>query len=182
MIRGYAESENPSPAYELYNKMQYSCIKPDTHTYPFLLKAIAKLSDVRLGEMIHSVSVRNGFESLLFVQNGLVHMYASFGHVEDAHKVFELMCEKDLVAWNSVINGFASNGRPNEALTLFREMFCEGISPDGFTMVSLFSACSELGALALGRRAHAYTTKIGLTENMKVNNAILDFLCQVWEH
>lgn len=175
MIRGYAESENPSPAYELYNKMQYSCIKPDTHTYPFLLKAIAKLSDVRLGEMIHSVSVRNGFESLLFVQNGLVHMYASFGHVEDAHKVFELMCEKDLVAWNSVINGFASNGRPNEALTLFREMFYEGISPDGFTMVSLFSACSELGALALGRRAHAYTTKIGLTENMKVNNAILDF-------
>ncbi|KAJ0018328.1 hypothetical protein Pint_11042 [Pistacia integerrima] len=141
MIRGYAESENPSPASELYNKMHYSSIKPDTHTYPFLLKAIAKLADVKLGEMIHSVAVRNGFESLLFVQNGLVHMY----------------------------------GRPNEALTLLREMCFEGVSPDGFTMVSLFSACAELGALALGRRAHVYMSKIGLSENINVNNALLDF-------
>ncbi|KAJ9691112.1 hypothetical protein PVL29_013334 [Vitis rotundifolia] len=174
MIRGYAESENPMPALELYRQMHVSCIEPDTHTYPFLLKAIAKLMDVREGEKVHSIAIRNGFESLVFVQNTLVHMYAACGHAESAHKLFELMPERNLVTWNSVINGYALNGRPNEALTLFREMGLQGVEPDGFTMVSLLSACAELGALALGRRAHVYMVKVGLDGNLHAGNALLD--------
>ena len=146
-----------------------------THTHiPFLLKGVAKLTAVREGEKIHSISIRNGFESLVFVQNSLVHMYAACGHADSAHKMFDLMVDRDLVAWNSVINGFALNGMPSEALTLFREMGLEGVQPDGFTMVSLLSACAELGALALGRRAHVYILKIGLSVNLHVNNALLD--------
>lgn len=174
MIRGYAESENPRPAVELYHRMHVSSIEPDTHTYPFLLKAVAKLTAVREGEKIHAIAIRNGFESLVFVQNSLVHMYAACGHAENAHRVFELTPEKDIVAWNSVINGFALNGMPNEALTLFREMGLEDVQPDGFTMVSLLSACAEVGALALGRRAHVYMLKVGLNTNMHANNALLD--------
>ncbi|GLT62839.1 hypothetical protein SLA2020_354420 [Shorea laevis] len=174
MIRGYAESENPRPALEFYRKMHLSCIEPDTHTYPFLLKAVAKLVDVRVGEMIHCVSMKNGFESLVFIQNSLVHMYAACGVADSAYKVFDLMRERDRVAWNSVINGFALNGRPNEALTLFEEMGQDGMEPDGFTMVSLLSACAELGALALGMRVHVYVVKVGLNENLQVSNALLE--------
>ncbi|XP_059668702.1 pentatricopeptide repeat-containing protein At4g21065-like [Cornus florida] len=175
MIRGYAESESPRPAIDIYKKMHVSSIEPDTHTYPFLLKAIAKLLAVREGEKVHSIAIRNGYESLVFVQNTLVHMYAACGQAESAHKLFELMPEKNLVTWNSVINGFALNGRPNEALTLYREMGLEDVEPDGFTMVSLLSACVELGALALGRRAHVYMLKVGLSENLHAANALLDF-------
>ncbi|XP_047165785.1 pentatricopeptide repeat-containing protein At4g21065 [Vigna umbellata] len=174
MIRGYAESQNPSPALHLYRQMIVSCVEPDTHTYPFLLKAISKSLNVREGEAIHSVTIRNGFQSLLFVQNSLLHIYAACGCTESAYKVFELMKERDLVAWNSVINGFALNGRPNEALTLFREMSVEGLEPDGFTVVSLLSACAELGALELGRRVHVYLLKVGLRENSYVTNSLLD--------
>ncbi|PON87778.1 DYW domain containing protein [Trema orientale] len=176
MIRGYAESENPRPAIELYRHMRaFSSVKADTHSYPFLLKALAKLTAVREGEMVHSVVLRDGFESLVFVQNALLHMYGCFGCVESAHKVFELMPQRDLVAWNTVINGFALNGRPNEALVLFRDMGFEGVEPDGFTMVSVMSACGELGALALGRRAHVYVLKVGfLNSNLHANNALLD--------
>ncbi|XWS40448.1 hypothetical protein CRYUN_Cryun18bG0141100 [Craigia yunnanensis] len=134
IIRGYAESENPKPALELYRQMQAS----------------------------------------FFVQNSLLHVYAACGLVVSAYKVFELMPERDVVAWNSVINGFALNGKPNEALTLFREMWLERVEPDGFTVVSLLSACAELGALALGRRVHVYMVKVGLTENLHVNNSLLD--------
>lgn len=175
MIRGYAESDNSTPALGLYRKMLGSCVEPDTHTYPFLLKAISKSLNVRDGEMIHSVTVRNGFESLIFVRNSLLHIYAACGDTESAYKVFELMGERDLVAWNSVINGFALNGKPNEALSLFREMSLKGVEPDGFTVVSLFSACAELGALELGRRVHVYLLKVGLTGNLHVNNSLLDF-------
>lgn len=174
MIRGYAESENPRPALELYRIMRMSSVKPDTHTFPFVLKAVAKLADVEDGEKIHSVVLRNGFESLVFVQNALLHFYACCEHAECAHQVFVLMPQKDLVAWNTVINGFACNGRPNEALVLFRDMGFEGVELDGFTMVGLLSACGELGALALGRRAHVYMLKVGLCSNLIASNALLD--------
>ncbi|XP_022146486.1 pentatricopeptide repeat-containing protein At4g21065 [Momordica charantia] len=174
MIRGFAESENPRPAVELYCQMHASSVLPDTHTFPFLLKAAAKLMDVRVGEEIHSIVVRNGFGSLLFVQNSLVHMYSVFGFAESAYQVFEFMLERDLVAWNSVINGFALNGMANEALTLFREMGLDGVEPDGFTMVSLLSACVELGAMALGERVHVYMLKVGLVHNPHASNALLD--------
>ncbi|XP_010923707.1 pentatricopeptide repeat-containing protein At4g21065 [Elaeis guineensis] len=176
MIRGYAESDSPGPALLVHRQMLAAAIPPDTHTYPFLLKACAKLMALREGEKVHSLSVKNGLETCVFVQNTLVHFYGTCGLFESAYKVFEEMDERNLVTWNSIINGFATNGRPNEALTLFREMNLEdsGVKPDGFTMVSLLCACAELGALALGRRAHLYLVKVGLYGNVHVENALID--------
>ncbi|XP_026395439.1 pentatricopeptide repeat-containing protein At4g21065-like [Papaver somniferum] len=184
MIRGYAESENPTPAIQIYKQMHVSSILPDTHTYPFLLKAIAKSMAVKEGEMIHSITIRNGFHSCVFVQNTLLHMYAACGLAESAHKLFEFMSERNLVTWNSVINGFATNGRPNEALTLYRKMSLEGVEPDGFTMVSLLTACAELGALYLGRRVHVYIFKVGLHSNLHAGNSLIDLYAKcgsIWE-
>ncbi|KAM7270580.1 hypothetical protein ACFE04_029794 [Oxalis oulophora] len=175
MIRGYAESdETPFPVIQLYREMQTLCIEPDSHTYPFVFKGLNKLLDVKLGEMMHCVVLKNGFERLVFVKNCLLHFYAACGRVETAYKVFESMPERDVVGWNSVINGFAMNGRPNEALTLYREMSLTGVDPDSFTIVSLLSACTELGALALGRRVHVYILKAGWSENLQANNGLLD--------
>nr|GMD07341.1 pentatricopeptide repeat-containing protein At4g21065 [Ipomoea batatas] len=145
MGRGYAESENPGPAIGVHTQMCVNSVAPDTHTYPFLLKAIAKLMAVREGEK-----------------------------AESAHYLFEGMSEKNLVAWNSVINGYAVNSRPNETLTLYRKMELEGVRPDGFTLVSLLTASAELGALALGRRAHVYMVKVGLDRNLHAANSLLD--------
>ncbi|MCL7030234.1 hypothetical protein MKW94_013097 [Papaver nudicaule] len=185
MIRGYAESQNPTPAVRIYKQMHVSpYVYPDSHTYPFLIKAIAKMMDVKEGEMIHSVTVRNGFDSCVFVQNTLVHMYAACGFVGSAHKLFVLMSERNLVTWNSVINGFATNGRPSEALSLIREMGVEGVVPDGYTMVSLLTACAELGALYLGRRVHVYMVKTGLHSNLHAGNSLIDLYAKcgsIWE-
>ncbi|CAI9297725.1 unnamed protein product [Lactuca saligna] len=174
MIRGYAESQNPKPAMDIHRSMRSFAVEPDTHTYPFLLKAIARLISVKEGEEVHSIATKNGFGSLVFVQNGLVHMYAVCGRAESAHKLFEEMSERNLVTWNSVINGFVLNGRPNETLTLYRDMVDEQVEPDGFTLVSLLTACAELGALALGKRVHVYMSKVGLAENPHAANALLD--------
>ena len=96
----------------------------------------------------------------------LVDVYATCGHAESAHKLFELIPERNLVIWNSVINGFSINGRLNEALILYREMSLDGIEPDGFNMVSLLIAYAELGALALSRRTYVYMVKVWLSENV----------------
>ncbi|KAK4430692.1 Pentatricopeptide repeat-containing protein [Sesamum alatum] len=134
MIRGYAESEDPAPALHIYQHIRVSSVRPDTHTYPFILKAIAKLMVLREGEKVHCAALKDGLESLVFVQNALVHFYGACGRAESALKVFEKMPDKNLVAWNSVINGYALNSRPNETLTLYRRMCLEGVKPDGFTL------------------------------------------------
>ncbi|PIN14862.1 hypothetical protein CDL12_12512 [Handroanthus impetiginosus] len=173
MIRGYAESEDPASALHIYRQMRASSVEPDTHTYPFLLKAIAKLMVLREGEKVHCAALKDGLEALVFVQNALIHFYGACGQVESALQVFEKMPEKNLVAWNSVINGYALNNRPNETLTLYRKMGLEGFKPDGFTLVSLLTASAELGALAFGRRAHVYMMKVGLDKNLHAANAVL---------
>lgn len=173
MIRGYAESDDPSPALEMYRRMRRSSVQPDTHTYPFLLKAVAKLALLREGEKVHCAAMKDGFASLMYVQNALVHLYGACDRPESALQVFDIMPVRDLVAWNSVINMYAANGMPNEALTLYGRMGSENVKPDGFTLVSLLTACSELGALALGRRTHVYMMKVGLDKNLHAANALL---------
>ncbi|KAL8507236.1 hypothetical protein ACS0TY_017958 [Phlomoides rotata] len=54
-------------------------------------------------------------------------------------------------------------------------MCFDHVKPDGFTLVSLFTACSELGALTLGRRAHVYMMKVGLDKNVHAANALIVF-------
>ncbi|KAF2906513.1 pentatricopeptide repeat-containing protein At4g21065 [Oryza sativa Japonica Group] len=81
---------------------------------------------------------------------------------------------QNLVSWNSMLNSFAANGRPNEVLTVFREMLGVNFAPDGVTIVSVLTACAEIGALALGRRVHVYAEKVVLVDNSHVSNALIN--------
>ncbi|CAL5091474.1 unnamed protein product [Urochloa decumbens] len=173
VIRIAASSPRPRLALALHARR---LAPPDTHTYPPLLQACARLLSLRDGERIHAEVAKNGLATLVFVKNSLVHLYGACGLFESAHRVFDEipLRERNPVSWNSMLNGFAANGRPNEVLTVFREMMDVDFAPDGFTMVSVLTACAEIGALALGRRVHAYLAKIGLVDNSHVGNALID--------
>ncbi|KXG34402.1 pentatricopeptide repeat-containing protein At4g21065 [Sorghum bicolor] len=173
VLRIAASSSRPSLALALHARR---LAPPDTHTYPPLLQACARLLSLRHGERIHAEAAKNGLATLVFVKNSLVHLYGACGLFESAHRVFDEIPvgERNLVSWNSMLNGFAANGRPNEVLTIFREMLDVNFMPDGFTVVSVLTASAEIGALALGRRVHVYLTKVGLVENSHVGNALID--------
>jgi len=173
VLRMAASSPHPSLALALHARR---LAPPDTHTYPPLLQACARLLSLRDGERIHAEAAKNGLATLVFVKNSLVHLYGACGLFESAHRVFDEIPvrERNLVSWNSMLNGFAANGRPNEVLTIFREMLDVNFMPDGFTMVSVLTGSAEIGALALGRRVHVYLTKVGLVGNSHVGNALID--------
>ncbi|KAJ1287748.1 hypothetical protein BS78_02G034000 [Paspalum vaginatum] len=173
VLRIAASSPRPRLALALHARR---LAPPDTHTYPPLLQACARLLSLRDGERIHAEAAKNGLAALVFVRNSLVHLYGACGLFESAHRVFDEipLRERNLVSWNSMLNGFAANGRPNEVLTVFREMLDVDFMPDGFTMVSVLTASAEIGALALGRRVHVYLTKVGLVGNSHVGNALID--------
>ncbi|XP_004292553.1 PREDICTED: pentatricopeptide repeat-containing protein At4g21065-like [Fragaria vesca subsp. vesca] len=173
IIRAHvAAHSSPSHAISFFTQMRQQGVPPDNFTFPFLLKACARL---QLGQDVHTHILKLGFLSDVYVQNALISFYGSCGSVELALNVFHAMHEKDLVSWSSMISSFTNNGFFNEALALFRQMqHAKNVMPDEVTMLSVISAVSSLGALELGQRVHYYIKKSGLELTVSLGTALID--------
>ncbi|GMN73442.1 hypothetical protein TIFTF001_053028, partial [Ficus carica] len=119
--------------------------RPDSFTFPCVIKACSGLFDVGLGRVVHGMAVKMGLVSDVFVGNALVGMYGKCRSLEDAVHMFEKMTERNLVSWNSVIRGFSDNGLSEECYGLLREILVEGFLPDDATIVTLLPVCAAVG-------------------------------------
>ncbi|RVW53191.1 Pentatricopeptide repeat-containing protein [Vitis vinifera] len=115
------------------------------------------------GKEIHAVIVKSTAKPDAPVLNSLVDMYAKCGAMDYCRRVFNGMQGKDLTSWNTLITGYAINGRMTEAMESFQEMICSGFSPDGITFIALLSGCSHAGLADDGCR---------LFEMMKMDHGI----------
>ncbi|PON47999.1 DYW domain containing protein [Trema orientale] len=137
---------------------------PDNFAFPAILKAAAALHDLNLGKQIHSHVVKFGYESSsVTVANTLVNLYGKCGDIDDAHKVFERITERDQVSWNSMIAALCRFEEWELALEAFRSMLAEeNVEPSSFTLVSVALACSNLDkgrGLWLGKQVHGYSLR-----------------------
>ncbi|KAF8009188.1 hypothetical protein BT93_J0238 [Corymbia citriodora subsp. variegata] len=174
-IRGFAESERPDEAFVLYRRMlRNGGSKPDNYTYPLLLKICADSSMNRMGRGILDHVVKLGFDRDLFVRNAVIHMVISWGEVGKAREVFDGSPVRDLVSWNSLINGYVRSGLPDYALRTYREMEAEGVVPDEVTMIGMVCSCAQLEDLKLGREFHQLIERNGLTLTVPLANALMD--------
>ena len=101
-------------------------------------------------------------------------MYTACNEMDCARRVFDKISQPCIVTYNAMITGYARGSRPNEALSLFRELQARNLMPTDVTMLSALSSCSLLGALDLGKWLHEYVTKSGLDRFVKVNTALID--------
>ncbi|KAF2293189.1 hypothetical protein GH714_038793 [Hevea brasiliensis] len=142
LIRTHASS-SPSLALTLFSNMRRAGVSPDHFTFPFALKACSRL---QMGQDLHSLIVKLGFDTNIYVQNALINLYGCCGLVDVAFKVFDEMLARDLVSWSSMIASLADNGLAQEALALFQKMQLDGnVKPDEVVMLSVVSAISNLG-------------------------------------
>jgi len=104
----------------------------------------------------------------------MVFGYAKLRQRELARSVFDSMADKDLVAWSVMISSYADSDQPTEALKLFNEMQIFGMRPDQITMLSVISACANLGTLDQAQWFQVYVDKNGFNRVLSVNNALID--------
>lgn len=174
-IRGFSDSENPTEALLLYKQMlQRDGSRPDNYTYPLLLKSCARLSLIYTGHEIVGHVLHLGFDSDIFVHNAVIHMLVSCGDLESAQNLFDRGSKRDLVSWNSIINGYVRSGRAKEALSLYQEMKMEKLKPDEVTMIAVVSSCSQLEDLKLGIESHHYIEENGLILTIPLSNSLID--------
>ncbi|XP_050224321.1 pentatricopeptide repeat-containing protein At3g18970 [Mercurialis annua] len=142
----------------------------DDFTYLYVLGACARLPSLSclcLGRQIQTQVLKFGFMSNSLVSTTLIHFYANNRDVSSGRKVFDEMSNRSVVTWNAMITGYSSQREKGKdcafnAILLFREMVRDvcGENPNDTTMVSVLSACSQVGMLELGDCIHGYIEKI----------------------
>ncbi|KMT02389.1 hypothetical protein BVRB_9g205020 [Beta vulgaris subsp. vulgaris] len=198
----------PASALILFIKMRRALVSPDFHTYPFAIKASGNLRVPSIAAALHSLTLKSGFSSDLFVLNSIVHVYAILdrlsdacllfeesghkdiisynalidgfmkaGNIERARLLFDKMSIRDAVSWGTLIAGYAHMGECQEAIDLFNSLLrsSSGIRPDNIALVSVLSACAQLGDLEQGRAVHDYIIQNGLQVDSFLLTGLVDF-------
>ncbi|CAM6051192.1 unnamed protein product [Sphagnum compactum] len=143
LVDMYAKCGSMEDAQSVFNKI----VHQDVVTWMAMI-----LGHVKCGEG-HKI-IRSGYESVTFVGNSLVDMYAKCGSIEDAWRVFNKMSSRNVVSWNALVLGHVKCGQGQKALELFQQMQDEGLQPDPVTMGGVLNACASVAALKEGRDAH----------------------------
>ncbi|XVF62220.1 hypothetical protein PTKIN_Ptkin08bG0199800 [Pterospermum kingtungense] len=106
VIKAYSFSSFPHQAVVFYFQiLSNGSFVPNSFTFVPLLGSCAKMGCSKSAQKCHGQAVRFGVVNKLPVQNSLIHMYGCCGVIEFAMKVLVEMPERDLVTWNSFIDG-----------------------------------------------------------------------------
>lgn len=144
LISGCAHLGHETEALEFLKDMMEEGVEPNSFTYSSALKACARLEAVLHGRLIHSSANKTSSMSNVFVGSALIYMYAKCGYVAEALQVFDSMPERNLVAWKSMIVGYARNGLCREALRLMYRMQAEGFQVDDYILTTVLTACGDI--------------------------------------
>ncbi|RZC77051.1 hypothetical protein C5167_001241 [Papaver somniferum] len=165
----------------------FSSIKPIQHIHTQLLK-LGTYFDVYVGSaLLDSYSKCNGieFSHRVFEEmpdrnvvcwNSMISAFAKGGDVDSTKRLFEEMHEK--VSWTSLISGYAQNGYFSETFATFENMGKAGVKPNEITLVSVISACANLGALEFGRKIHSFMENNHYNFDLFVASSLVDMHCK----
>ncbi|CAL5191187.1 unnamed protein product [Lathyrus oleraceus] len=147
-----------------------SC-KGDVVAWSSLIAGYAKRGDLSYARKLFDEMPERDLVSW----NVMITGYAKQGEMENARLLFDEAPVRDVVSWNAVIAGYVVCNLNQQALELFDEMSRAGVCPDEVTLLSLLSACADLGDLEIGKKVHDKVMEISKGKlSTLLGNAIAD--------
>ncbi|XP_061340030.1 putative pentatricopeptide repeat-containing protein At3g15930 [Gastrolobium bilobum] len=174
MIKGYSRINCPGNGVSMYLQMLANDVKPDSFTFPFLLKGFTSDMALQYGKVLLSHAVKHGVGSNLFVQKAFIHMFSLCGLVDLAQKVFDMGDPWEVVSWNVMLSGYNRVKQFEKSKKLFIEMEKKEVSPNSVTLVLMLSACSKLKDLDGGKYIYKYIKEGNVEPNLILENALID--------
>ncbi|XVE49865.1 hypothetical protein DITRI_Ditri01bG0116700 [Diplodiscus trichospermus] len=169
----YCQNKDFDTVIRIFREMD----KADLYCFGTILRACAGLATVRQGKEVHCQYVRRGGWRDVIVESALVDLYAKCGCIDFAYRIFVQMSNRNLITWNSMINGFAQNGRGEQAISIFDEMIKGGIKPDYISFIGVLFACSHTGLVDEGRKYFTLMTgEYGIKPGIEHYNCMVDLL------
>ncbi|KAJ3673698.1 hypothetical protein LUZ60_005690 [Juncus effusus] len=144
-----------------YFQLRYSEISPDRFIFPPVLRS-AQFLNFPISSL-HCECIKFGTESSLPVSNALISAYAKSDDITGARKLFDVMLNKNLLSYNSMISAYSSIKLIDPALKLLSSMKSDGIQPDIVTQNTLINGFCQAGR---------FEEAISLLENLPNPNIV----------
>ncbi|KAL5102374.1 hypothetical protein RYX36_006701 [Vicia faba] len=146
MISGFAQKGRISHALDLLREMFLAGVEPNSITIASAASACASLKSLSMGLEIHSIAVKMNLVSNVLIGNSLIDMYSKCGNLEDARHIFDLMLERDVYSWNSIIGAYFQAGFCGKAHELFTKMQESKSPPNIVTWNTMITGYMQSGA------------------------------------
>ncbi|KAI3910823.1 hypothetical protein MKW92_001687 [Papaver armeniacum] len=174
IINGFLENGHLNGGLEVLREMVDGYLVLDGFTYVTVLGLCAGLKDLKLGMQIHSQILRREVEIDGFVGSSLIDMYGRCGKLLYAKSIFDVLEERNVVHWTSMMAAYAQNGHFEDALILFRIMELAGVLPNEYTFAVMLNCCAGLSALRSGDFFNSRAEKCGFKAHLIVGNALIN--------
>lgn len=174
LLYGYGRSGLWDKGLELLSVMRNMGIKPDGYAVVALLSGLAEPCVLEIGQGIHGLCIKSGFDSNAHVGSSLVTMYSKCASVDSAQGVFCSLEQPDLVTWSALIAGMIHLGDSKSALLFFRSRNMGGMKADPVLLANILVACAQLANAGPGSEIHAYVLRHGLEVDVMVSSALID--------
>ena len=147
--------------------------------YSKALKISAKMGFLCEGKQLHGHLVKLGLCNP-YLQNQILNVYVRCKELDDAHKLFDEMTVRRVVAWNTVICGVVDEISDYKfssflGFSYFKRMLLETVCPDDITFNVLVRSCIVLNGVEIGLQLHCFIMKLGFGSNYFVCTALVDF-------
>ncbi|KAK7404234.1 hypothetical protein VNO78_04945 [Psophocarpus tetragonolobus] len=151
-------------------------IRIDPEIYASLLETCFRLQAIDHGIRVHRLIPTSLLNKNVGISSKLLRLYASSGYVDDAHRLFDQMTNRDTSAfpWNSLISGYAQVGLYDDAIALYFQMAEEGVQPDSFTFPRVLKVCAGIGSVQVGEEVYRHAVRAGFATHGFVLNALVD--------
>ncbi|ESW15077.1 hypothetical protein PHAVU_007G042100 [Phaseolus vulgaris] len=190
LITGFAHSGQSEEALQLFHVMVGQNLLPQSDTMVSVLSACSSLEMPKIEKWINilseliddGVSTRETYCDS--VNTALVYLFGKWGKVEKSREGFDRISaigKRSVIPWNAMISTYVRNGYPVEGLSLFRVMVEElATTPNHITMVSVLSACAQIGDLSFGSWVHDHLISLGHKDTIASNQILATSLIDMY--
>ncbi|MCO5588985.1 hypothetical protein L7F22_042949 [Adiantum nelumboides] len=178
VIKSYMHLRCLQDALQSFLQMVVEGFLPDTITLANIFEICGELCAYFQGKLVH-ISVLSGGVSHGAVNNAAISMYSKCGHLQEALIAFNLLSERNVASWNSIISAYCHWEVNNKALEIFSTMLLE-VTPDVTTLVIVLGACTSEDALTNGRLLHYFSASLELEDEVMVGNSLISMYGRCW--
>lgn len=140
-----------------------------------LIRRCVEQKSILNGKTVHAMLIVSGCNPDVYTSNHLMTLYLKLCNLDYARKLFDKMPERNVISWTTLISSYAQMGLSEGALDGVRAMVLDGFHPNDYTYVGAISACTNVGAVRLGKEIHGRITRTAENSNSYVSNCLVNF-------